>query len=102
MAGALLEESLSLIDKGIHPLKITEGYDKACDIAIAELDRIAEDLDINENNHEALVEAAMVALGSKVVAKSKKELARIAVDAVLAVADLARKDVNFDLIKVII
>lgn len=30
----------------------------------------------------------------------KKELARIAVDAVLDVADLARKDVNLDLIKI--
>ncbi len=43
----------------------------------------------------------MVALGSKVVAKNKIAMARIAVDAVLSVADMERKDVNFDLIKVI-
>lgn len=42
----------------------------------------------------------MIALGSKVVSKYKRELARIAVDAVLAVADIERKDVNFDLIKI--
>lgn len=42
----------------------------------------------------------MTALGSKVVSKYKNELARIAVDAVLAVADLERKDVNMDLIKI--
>jgi hypothetical protein len=48
-----------------------------------------------------LLEAAMVALGSKVVAKNKIAMARIAVDAVLSVADMERKDVNFDLIKVI-
>merc|ERR1712190_163373 len=38
--------------------------------------------------------------GSKVVSSRKDQLARISVDSVLAVADLERKDVNFDLIKV--
>lgn len=42
----------------------------------------------------------MTALGSKVVSKRKLELAKIAVEAVLDVADLARKDVNLDLIKI--
>ncbi len=42
----------------------------------------------------------MISLGSKVVSKDKKKLAEIAVKAVLSVADLTRKDVNFDLIKV--
>lgn len=100
MAGALLEQALLLIDKGLHPLKIAEGYDRACDVALNELNRISDKIDIQENNHEALLEAAMIALGSKVVSKYKRELARIAVDAVLSVADLERKDVNFDLIKI--
>ncbi len=34
------------------------------------------------------------------VNKDLKHMAKVAVDAVLAVADLERKDVNFDLIKV--
>jgi T-complex protein 1 subunit epsilon len=42
----------------------------------------------------------MTALGSKVVSKYQKELAKIAVEAVLSVADLARKDVNLDFIKI--
>ena len=42
----------------------------------------------------------MISLGSKIVSKCRRKLARIAVDAVLSVADLERKDVNFDLIKV--
>jgi len=42
----------------------------------------------------------MIALGSKVVSKNKSDLAKIAVEAVLSVADLERKDVIFDLIKV--
>jgi T-complex protein 1 subunit epsilon len=42
----------------------------------------------------------MTALGSKVVSKNKYELAKIAVEAVLAVADLSRRDVNLDFIKI--
>lgn len=41
----------------------------------------------------------MISLGSKIVSKCKRKLAEIAVKAVLTVADLERKDVNFDLIK---
>jgi T-complex protein 1 subunit epsilon len=69
-------------------------------MAVKRLEEISEEIDIMEDNHERLIESAMIALGSKVVSNSKKLFARIAVDAVLDVADLPRKDVNFDLIKV--
>jgi len=41
----------------------------------------------------------MTSLGSKVVSKYKRELGEIAVKAILSVADLERKDVNFEMIK---
>jgi T-complex protein 1 subunit epsilon len=43
----------------------------------------------------------MTALGSKVVTHNQRRLAEIAVNAVMSVADLERKDVNFELIKVV-
>ncbi len=46
------------------------------------------------------MDAACVSLGSKVVSKDQKRLAGIAVKAVLDVADLERKDVNLELIKI--
>ena len=101
LAGALLEQALTLVDKGLHPLKIADGYDKACDIALKRLDEISDKLDINVNDHEHLVNAAMTSLGSKIVSGIKKKLAEISVKAILGVADLERKDVNFDMIKVI-
>ncbi len=64
------------------------------------MEDISEEIDVKEHDHEALVNAAMTALGSKVVSKHKLELAKIAVEAVLSIADLERKDVNLDLIKV--
>ena len=38
LAGAILEQAQKLLDKGIHPLKIADGFDKACEIAVNKLD----------------------------------------------------------------
>ena len=43
----------------------------------------------------------MTALGSKVVSKCQAHFADLAVKSVLNVADIERKDVNFDLIKIV-
>jgi len=61
---------------------------------------VAEEIDITVNKHENLVLAAMTSLGSKVVSKFKRGMGEIAVRAVIAVADLERRDVNFEMIKV--
>lgn len=42
----------------------------------------------------------MTTLSSKIINVHKKQMAKIAVDAVMAVANLDRNDVNFDMIKV--
>ena len=100
LAGALLEQAAELIDKGIHPIRIADGYDQACDIACAELDRISDVIEFDRENTENLIKVARTSLGSKIVSKAHDQFAKIAVDAVLSVADLERKDVDFDLIKV--
>lgn len=101
LAGALLDQALLLLDKGLHPLKIASGFDKACDIASQRLEEISRPVDIFENEHENLVRTAMTALGSKIVSKCKRKLAEISVKAVISVADMERRDVNFELIKVV-
>lgn len=97
LAGALLDQALELIDKGIHPIKIANGFDAACKVAIDQLDSIADDI---ESNTEILLRAAKTSLGSKIVSKAHDQFAKMAVDAVLSVADKERKDVDFELIKV--
>jgi len=101
LAGALLEQAQALLDKGIHPLKIADGFEKACEIGVEKVEEIATELDIEINDHEELIKCAMTALGSKVVSKQKRKLAEIAVKAVLGVADMERRDVNLDLIKLV-
>lgn len=99
LAGALLEQAESLIDKGIHPLRISAGFDTACNIAIEQIKQITDKLEWSTDNIEPLVKTAMTSLGSKIVSRSHRKLAEIAVKAVLSVADLERKDVNLELIK---
>ncbi|KAI9672973.1 MAG: T-complex protein 1 subunit epsilon [Caeruleum heppii] len=100
LAGALLEQAADLIDKGIHPIRIADGFDQACEVAVAELDRISDKINFTKEKTENLVEVAKTSLGSKIVSKAHDQFAQIAVDAVLSVADLTRKDVDFELIKV--
>ena len=100
LAGAVLDQALELIEKGIHPIKIANGYDEACKIACQQLDKIADEISIkNESTDTNLLKSAKTSLGSKIVSKSHNQFAQMAVDAVLAVADFERKDVDFELIK---
>eukprot|EP00127_Corallochytrium_limacisporum_P003626 Clim_evm14s151 gene=Clim_evmTU14s151 len=98
LAGALLEQANILIDKGLHPIRIADGFEAACQIACESLERNSDKIDISDR--ETLVKVAMTTLGSKIVNKCHRQMAEMAVDAVLSVADLERRDVDFELIKV--
>ena len=100
LAGSLLEQAEVLLDRGIHPLRIAEGFEMASKVAVAELQRISEKFEFDEQNIEPLVQTCMTTLSSKIVNRCKREMAEICVKAVMAVADLKRGDVNLDLIKV--
>ncbi|KAH0573879.1 TCP-1 chaperonin subunit epsilon [Spironucleus salmonicida] len=96
IAGALLEQAETLLDKGIHPIRISEGYEQACDIAIKELEKIAI---LNQVSRDKLIKSAKTSLGSKIINRHHDHMSELAVDAVLTVKD-ARGDVDFDLIKI--
>ncbi|QRV75105.1 TCP-1/cpn60 chaperonin family (T-complex protein 1) [Ceratobasidium sp. AG-Ba] len=100
LAGALLEQSEALLDRGIHPIRIADGFEKACAVAVSHLDTISDRVEFSKENTENLLKTAMTSLGSKIVSKAHQKFAQIAVDAVLSVADLQRRDVDFELIKV--
>ncbi|KAG6405693.1 hypothetical protein SASPL_133285 [Salvia splendens] len=100
MAGALLEQAQKLLERGIHPIRVAEGYELASRIAFEHLERIAHKFEFSGADAEPLIRTCMTTLSSKIVNRCKRSLAEIAVKAVLAVADLERRDVNLDLIKV--
>lgn len=100
LAGALLEQAATLLDRGIHPIRIADGYELAAQCAVQRLENIAELFPVSATNKEPLIKVAMTTLGSKIINKCHRQMAEIAVDAVLSVADLEQRDVNFELIKV--
>jgi len=100
LAGALLEKAEKLLDRGIHPIRIADGYEMAAKIAAAKLDTISETFEVNLKDPEPLINLAKTTLGSKIVNRCHRQMAEIAVNAILAVADFDRKDVDFELIKV--
>ena len=99
LAGALLEQAEQLLDRGLHPIRVADGYEMAARIAIQKLDDIADTFPVDPENPEKLIETAMTTLSSKIVNRCHRQFAKIAVDAVLAVADMEKRDVNFELIK---
>jgi len=100
LAGGLLEQAEQLLNKGIHPVRIAAGFEKACDLAVKNLDSISDTIPVSKNNLDVLKECAKTTLGSKIVNRFHDKMAQIAVDAVVSVCDWERKEVNFDLIKV--
>lgn len=100
LAGALLEQAEQLLDRGIHPIRVAAGFDTACEIAVAHIQKIADKVEFSKDNLEPLISTAMSSLGSKIVKRCGRKFAEIAVNSVLSVADMERKDVNLDLIKV--
>lgn len=99
LAGALLEQAEKLLDRGIHPVRVAEGFEKACEVAVATCDQIADRVIFSKDDIEPLVTTAMTTLNSKIINVNKRLMAEISVKAVLSVADLERNDVNFDMIR---
>ncbi|XP_053980591.1 T-complex protein 1 subunit epsilon [Hylaeus anthracinus] len=97
LAGAMLEQAEQLLDKGIHPLRIADGFESAARCATEHLKSIAEDF---VTDRETYIKLAMTSLGSKIINKFNRQMAEIAVEAVFAVSTENPPDVNFELIKV--
>jgi thermosome len=84
VAGELLGKAEDLINKGVHPTVVVEGYTKAADKALETLEKIA--LPVSPTGKEFLLKVAATSMASKLVAEKKEHLAKIAVEAVLNVA----------------
>ena len=65
LAGALLEQAEALLDKGIHPIRIADGFELAAQFCVKHLDTIADSFPISQDDIEPLIKTAMTTLGSK-------------------------------------
>lgn len=85
LAGALVEKAEELIDKGVHPTIIVDGYRKSAAKAIKVLNNIAQKIHGNEK-HE-LIRIAKTSMQTKLVSRESDLLAEIVVRAVMQVAE---------------
>jgi T-complex protein 1 subunit epsilon len=66
LAGSLLEKAEPLLDMGIHPLRVAEGYEMACKVATENLDKIKTKFEFSREDYQPLVKTCMTTLSSKV------------------------------------
>ena len=85
LGGALIEMAEELINKGVHPTIIVDGYRKASAKAIEILNKISEK--INANDRAWLLKIAKTSMQTKLVSKEAQELADVVVDAASQVAE---------------
>jgi len=95
IAGELLSKAEDLIDKNVHPTVIIDGYRKAAEKALEILEKIA--IQVKSNDRQWLKRVAVTSMASKLVADHKEQLADIASQAVLHVAEKADKEYKVDI-----
>nr|WCZ58652.1 T-complex protein 1 subunit delta [Seculamonas ecuadoriensis] len=99
LAGSLLDACSKLLAQGVHPTIISEAFGKAVVKADEILTGMGVPLDLNDTN--SLVLAATTSLSSKVVYQQADLLSKIAVDAVMHVADIENSNVDLNDVRVL-
>ena len=85
IAGALLSACEQLLEKGIHPTKISESFGIAARKAEEILTAMSKPVDLKDR--QGLINCVTTALSSKVISEYSDRLSPIDVDAVLSVID---------------
>ncbi|MGD8507057.1 MAG: thermosome subunit beta [Candidatus Bathyarchaeota archaeon] len=95
IAGELLSKAEKLIDKGVHPTVIIDGYRKAGEKALEILEKIA--IPVRSLDSQWLKKVAVTSMASKLVAEHKELLADIASQAIFHVAEKGEKEFKADI-----
>lgn len=95
LAGALIEKAEELIDKGVHPTIIVDGYHKSAAKALEILNSIAQKIRGGEKSE--LIRIAKTAMQSKLVSREAGLLADIVVRAAMQVAEKKTSDYKVDI-----
>jgi thermosome len=99
LTGELLGKAVELMDKKIHPTVIIDGYRDAQEQALKFLEEIS--IEVDPKDKKTLKKIAMTSMASKLISGYSDYLSKIAVDAILQVAE--EKDggyeVDLDMVK---
>lgn len=92
ICGSLLQATLELLSRGLHPSTISDAFAVALEKSISIIDGMATPILLTDR--QALIEAASTALNSKVVAQHATLLAPIAVDSVLRIMTVRENELT--------
>ena len=95
VAGELLSKAEDLINKNVHPTVIIDGYRKAADKALETLEKAA--IPVKPTDKEYLKKVGVTSIAGKIVAENREQLAEIAADAILHVAQKVGDEYRVDL-----
>jgi thermosome len=87
LVGALMEQAESLLEQGIHPTVIAEGYRTGMEKALEIVNSLS--LKVDSSDRKLLIKIANTAITGKSIEQVKVKLDSIIVDAVMAVAEKA-------------
>ncbi|MGQ9514399.1 MAG: thermosome subunit alpha [Thermoproteota archaeon] len=95
LTGALIKEAIKLLDAGIHPTIITEGYKAACDQAVKVFEEMA--IKVQPTDRKILAKVTETSMSGSLVSESRKKLSDMAIEAVLKVAKKSGENYEVDL-----
>ena len=87
IVGALMERADELLEQGIHPTVISEGYRMGMDKALEITNKLS--LKVDHSDRKTLMKIADTAITGKSIESVRGKLDGILVDAVMAVAEKA-------------
>lgn len=87
LAGEILAQSLSQLERDIHPVVIISAYNKALKEALAIIERISKSIDTT--NDDAMLSLIKTSIGTKFVARWSDLMCSLALQAVRTVAQEA-------------
>jgi len=94
-AGALLEKAEKLLEKDVHSTVIIDGYQAASEKALELLAKLAKT--IKPDDRESLIKIAKTSMQSKLVSENSVPLSKLAVDAILKIAEIDGDKYSVDL-----
>lgn len=99
LTGSLLAASERLLNQNIHPILISEYFQKAAQKVCEIFSGMSHTIDIFNTNE--LIKAATTSLSSKIVSQNSAFLAPLAVESVMKIVNHERKTVNLNDIRLI-
>ena len=93
-AGELLKKAQELLEQNVHPSIIIAGYQKASEKALAKLEKLAIDVDLDDR--ETLMKLANTSMRSKTVSNVREHLSGIVIDAILQIIEKRNGEIIAD------